>query len=86
MNTKAPKTANKNANIIINVNDNDPKNTNAIKIPNCAESVIPTTDGETNLFFEMVCIINPETLIEVAVNMIATVRGNLELKTMNHTF
>lgn len=84
INIKAPKTLNAKANNNLKDSDNEPKNTNAINIPNCAESVIPTTEGDTNLFFDIVCMIKPAILIEVAVNIIASVLGKRELNTINH--
>ena len=46
-----------------------------IQTPNRHHSIVPAVDGETNLLFVMVCIINPAILSPAPVIIILRVRG-----------
>jgi hypothetical protein len=82
--TKLPNTANRKAKLNLKVIDSVPNARYAIKIPNCAESVTPTTEGEINLFLLIVCRIKPLMDNPTAVNTIEIVLGTLEVQIKNH--
>ena len=59
-------------------------NKSARRIPNCADEIVAPVVGETNLFMQSCCIINPAVLIPTPVQMIASRRGSLEIKKISN--
>ena len=55
-------------------------NSNASRMPNCAEEMVAPVVGETNLFMHNCCMINPDTLIPTPVQRIASSRGSREIR------
>ena len=61
-------------------------NSNASKIPNCAEEIVAPVVGETNLLLHSCCIIRPATLMPIPVHIIASSRGKRETKKISHKY
>lgn len=59
-------------------------NSNASKIPNCAEEIVAPVVGETNLLLHNCCIISPATLMPIPVHIMASKRGKRETKNISH--
>ena len=53
-------------------------NSNASRIPNCAEEIVAPVVGDTNLLLHSCCIMSPATLIPIPVHKIARRRGRRE--------
>src|SRR5699024_960546 len=80
--TKLAKMVNRKAKLICAKLELPGKNINPTKIPNFAASKVPAVVGETNLFKEICCMINPLTLKPTPAKIKAIVLGKrLTLKT-----
>ena len=55
-------------------------NSSASRMPNCAEEIVAPVVGETNLFMQSCCMINPATLMPTPVQRMASRRGMREIR------
>ena len=66
--------------IILYITDTSGKITIVNNIPIAAHSIVPTVDGEENLFWVKLCIINPDIAIPAPTIRILNNLGNLLIK------